>query len=401
MQPPEHAFLIRVAELLHVYGTPAHRLERVLVKVARTLGVEADFFSTPTSLFASLGRGESKRVHLVRVSPGEVNLGKLIEFDQVMEDVEGGRETSATALSRLEAIASAPPRYPTLVTALAFGVASAGAATFFGGGLSDLVLALVFGFALCFLGRLLEKSPEQVGVFEPLASFLVGFLSLVVTRTLLPADDRIVTLAGLIVLLPGLTLTVSLIDLATRHWVSGTARLAGAAAIFLTILFGVALAWRLGDAILPVDARPHATVALPAWSEWVAVACVPIAFAVILEARVSEIPVILAIAAAGYAAGRYGSLGLGADLGPFLGALVVGVLSNLYARVLDHPALVPSTPGILFLVPGSLGYRSLTSFLEREALQGAEWAFQTGLVAASLVGGLLAANVVLPPRRVL
>jgi uncharacterized membrane protein YjjB (DUF3815 family) len=59
------------------------------------------------------------------------------------------------------------------------------------------------------------------------------------------------------------------------------------------------------------------------------------------------------------------------------------------------------TPGILLLVPGSLGFRSLTSFLDDQALLGTEWAFQTGLVAVALVGGLLAANVVLPPRRVL
>ena len=67
----------------------------------------------------------------------------------------------------------------------------------------------------------------------------------------------------------------------------------------------------------------------------------------------------------------------------------------------DRPSLVVQTPAILLLVPGSLGYLSLTSFLDRDALAGIEGAFRTGLVAISLVGGLLAANVVLPPRRVL
>jgi hypothetical protein len=41
------------------------------------------------------------------------------------------------------------------------------------------------------------------------------------------------------------------------------------------------------------------------------------------------------------------------------------------------------------------------SFLDRESVAGVELAFQTGLVAAALVSGLLAANVLLPPRRVL
>ena len=130
-------------------------------------------------------------------------------------------------------------------------------------------------------------------------------------------------------------------------------------------------------------------------------ALAPLAFGIILEARPRELGVVFATGVAGYLAGRWGSGALGADLGPFVGAFVVGLGSNLYARVCDRPSSVPSTPGILLLVPGSLGYRSLTSFLNREALVGVEWAFQTGLVAVSLVGGLLAANVVLPPRRVL
>jgi uncharacterized membrane protein YjjB (DUF3815 family) len=86
---------------------------------------------------------------------------------------------------------------------------------------------------------------------------------------------------------------------------------------------------------------------------------------------------------------------------PFLGALAVGVVGNAYARTADRPALVAITPGLLVLVPGSLGYRSLTSFLEQGVVEGMDGAFRTGFVAISLVCGLLAANLVLPPRRIL
>jgi len=46
-------------------------------------------------------------------------------------------------------------------------------------------------------------------------------------------------------------------------------------------------------------------------------------------------------------------------MGVFLGALAVGVGSNLYALWRDRPAQVPLTPGVLILVPGSVGFRSL------------------------------------------
>jgi uncharacterized membrane protein YjjB (DUF3815 family) len=78
---------------------------------------------------------------------------------------------------------------------------------------------------------------------------------------------------------------------------------------------------------------------------------------------------------------------------------VIGLAGNLYARWLDRPALVATMPGILLLVPGSLGYRSLTAFIEQEGLAGLEFAFGTVLIAISIVGGLLVSNLLAPPRR--
>jgi uncharacterized membrane protein YjjB (DUF3815 family) len=190
-------------------------------------------------------------------------------------------------------------------------------------------------------------------------------------------------------------------ELATRHLVSGTARMAGAATTLFTLLLGVGLAWKLGSLALGGELPRAVPRPLPDWTEWLALAIAPLAFAVLLGARRREYGVIFLTGLAGFLAARYGANALGPDLGAFLGALLVGAASNLYARWADRPALVPSTPGILLLVPGSIGYRSLTSFLDRDSLAGMDWAFRTGLVAVALVGGLLFANLIVPPRRVL
>ena len=396
-----HAFLLRIAELLHAYGTPAYRLERVLHKVATSLGVESSFLSTPTSVFVSLGSGRAKEVHLLRGESGEVNLGKLVEFDEVMEDVEHGRCDASAAITRLDEIAGAPSRYSRRVSALGYSLACAGAACFFSGGPWEIGVAFLMAMGTFLLGRILPRRPDTVGLFEPLAGFLVAFGALFIGRTLHPLDDRVVTLASLIVLIPGLTLTTGFLELASRHLVSGMARIAGAAAIFLTLLVGVALAWRLGEAVLPAASEELARRPMPAWSTWVAALIAPFAFGVLFETRPKEIGVVFLTGIPGYVAARFGAEIMGPDLGPFIGAFVIGIASNLYARSTNRPALVPLTPGILLLVPGSFGFRSLTSFLSDNTVVGIDLAFQTGVVAAALVGGLLAANVVLPPRRVL
>ncbi len=90
---------------------------------------------------------------------------------------------------------------------------------------------------------------------------------------------------------------------------------------------------------------------------------------------------------------------LGREVGTFSGALAVGLGSNLYARLRNRPALVPLTPGIIVLVPGSLGYRSLTAFLDHNSQAAVDFAFAMMLVGIAIVGGILTSNAILSPKR--
>ncbi|HMZ82378.1 MAG TPA: threonine/serine exporter family protein, partial [Acidobacteriota bacterium] len=87
------AFVLKLGKALHQYGTPAHRLEDTLVDISNTLGLEGQFFSTPTSIFASFGDPEEQRTTLIRVEPGEVNLEKLVLLDPLAEQVLDGTLT--------------------------------------------------------------------------------------------------------------------------------------------------------------------------------------------------------------------------------------------------------------------------------------------------------------------
>jgi uncharacterized membrane protein YjjB (DUF3815 family) len=57
-------------------------------------------------------------------------------------------------------------------------------------------------------------------------------------------------------------------------------------------------------------------------------------------------------------------------------------------------------PGILLLVPGSVGFASLTALLDRNVVPGVETLFRTILMAVALAAGLLVASVVRPARIV-
>ena len=65
--------------------------------------------------------------------------------------------------------------------------------------------------------------------------------------------------------------------------------------------------------------------------------------------------------------------------------MATGVLSNVYARILDRPAAVTRVPAMMLLVPGGLGFLSLSSLMEQDVLKGLQTAFSVAVMAVAMV----------------
>jgi len=391
------AFVLKLARGLHAHGYPAHRLEAALTRVSLRLGLEGQFFSMPTGLFASFGAGEDQRGFQIRVEPGAMDLRTLVALEQVADAVAEGTIDPAEGSRRVDAAMEAPAPYPAWLTTLCFAVTSGAAARFFGGGLREIAVSSGVGLVIGLLALAASRVAALGRVFEAVAALTSALLACVAARYIGPVSVYIPTVAGIIVLVPGFTLTVAITELATRNLVSGTARVAGAAGTFLAIGFGVAIGTRVGEALVgPTPAmRP---VVLPLWTEWVALLIAPLALTVLLRAPLRDVGWIELAGILAFGGARAGTLLLGAELGTFLGAFVVAAASNAYARWLDRPSAVPLVPALLLLVPGALGFRSLSSLIERQTVPGVEAAFRMTLVAISLAMGLLFGQLLVPPR---
>jgi uncharacterized membrane protein YjjP (DUF1212 family) len=90
------AFLLELARRLHQYGTSAPRLEMAVAGAAQRLGLNADVWSSPTAIiisFADLAQGEeglAQVTQVVRLAPGEVNLDRLCQADDIADRVIAG-----------------------------------------------------------------------------------------------------------------------------------------------------------------------------------------------------------------------------------------------------------------------------------------------------------------------
>lgn len=397
---PSIVFVLRLARALHEYGAPAHRLEQLISLISPRLGLEGRFFTTPTAILASFGPIEEQRTALMRVEPGGVHLEKLTQLDQVIDEVAGGRLSPEQGSARIDSIVHAPERYGTMLTVLCYGLASATAARFFGGGWREIAVSGAIGPTTGGLAWLAGRSAAVGRVFEPVAAIVAATLAALGARGMGALSVSITSIAGLIVLLPGLSLTTALTELATRHLISGTARLMAACGTFLAIGFGLAIGAQLGRlaGVAVHAAPPHL---LPLWTQLAALAVAPLALTVLFRASPRDIGAILAVGVIAFGSARLGARALGPELGMCIAAFATGVAANLHSRFGRRPAAVTLLPAIILLVPGSLGIRSITSLFQRDVVSGVETVFSLILLALALAGGLLFANLAVPPRRVL
>ena len=393
------AFIEKLARALHRYGSAAPNVEDVLQAVSERIGIQGEFFATPTAIFASLDTGEHETVIMIRVEPGSVNLDKLSRLDRLAQDVAGGAVTPSDASRKIDEIIATPPRFRGKTTALASAVASATSARFFGGGWHEMVVCAVIGLATGLLGLIARRNP-RFRLYEPLAAFVAGLVACVAADLLPPTSIYVAMAGGLIVLFPGLTLTTAISELATRHLQSGTSRLMSALITLVSIGFGAALGVETGRALVG-DVVLVPPDPLPLWTLAVALALSALAFIVLHQAHPRDTLWIMLVCALAFVGSRLGAQWIGPETGAFLGAILVGIASGLFSRLRNRPAIVTSTPGLILIVPGSLGFRSVTEMISKDPVTGIQTAFTMILTGVALATGLWVSRLIVPRRNLL
>jgi uncharacterized membrane protein YjjP (DUF1212 family) len=397
-------FVIALARRLHEYGTAAPRLEEAIGKVSERLELACDVLSTPTSIVLSVAERSRELdavadiTQVIRLAPGEVNLRRLCAVDQIADRVIDGSLDLTTGYRQLLELGRPPSRRTRWLTVLSFGLASAGVATLLKVSWVDLLVAACLGWLIGLMALAAERRPRLANSFEAVSALLVTTLATVFAAYVLPLNLKAVVLASLIVLMPGMTLTTAVRELSTQHLVSGIARMAGAMATLLKLTFGAVGATQLCRVLgIVPGAEPLAPV--PEWVEWLGLFGGALSFAVLFRSAPRDGVLVVASVMFGYALTRLGGAQFGPEFGVFIAGLGVGAVSNLYATLYQRPGAVIREPGIILLVPGSIGFKSLSFVFERDVFLGVDTAFLLIAILVSLVAGLLFGDLLVPPRR--
>ena len=403
------AFLVELARRLHQYGTSAQRLEIAIAGAAQRLGLVADVWSSPTAIiisFAELSRGEeglAQVTQVMRLSPGDVNLARLCEVDAIADRAIAGELDLREGFRLLRALSLPETRRAQAAVVGSYGLSAASvAALFLHSSWADLVVAGAIGLVIGWITVLWATRPRLAVASDAISALVATAGAILVSAFVVPLAIKSVVLAALIVLVPGMSLTTAVREISSQHLVSGMARMGGAVATLLKLTFGTVAASQL-CAALGIHPSSHVLPPLPSWTDWPSLLIGALGFAILFRAARRDWPVVVGAVFVGYLATRWGGLLSGAipgaPFGVFFGGLLLGGLANLYARYMHRPGAVVREPGIILLVPGSVGFRSVSYLFERDTTLGMDSFILLITLLISLVAGLLFGDLLVSPRR--
>lgn len=394
-------FMLRLIKALHTYGVPSYELERLMTNVADQLGYGLQASAVPTSITMTFIQEEDKpRTYVIRSNAGEVNVDKLSRTIEVAHSVINGEMTTEQGAKELTEISNSEPLHSKMWMILCFTLVSICISRIFGGGVEEIITASVTGLVVGTFVNIGGLRFETVSNLMPaLAAFLATVISFGFNDWLGLSSTYIPVVSGIMVLIPGMMLTVAMAELATQNLVSGTARLLGAGVIFIQMIFGVAIGTQIaamifGEATITTGIDHQ----LPSWTIWIAIALSSWALMMLFQTRSKHFPWIVVATCLSFFVSRWGISEMGTATGAFIGALTIGLFANLAYLIKQVPTAAVMMPGFIILVPGSVGFKSLTELLGHDIIAGLDTAFNMIIIGISLITGLLVSSIATLPK---
>lgn len=337
-------YLMKLCKSLMLYGAPTHRLEEYMNMSARVLEIQAQFLYIPGSMIMSFDdpSTHTTEVKLVRVTQG-LDLGRLRDVHEVYKDVVHDRIGVEEATQRLDEVNKKPPKHSRWLRIPVYGLAAVCVGPFaFSARLIDLPIAFVLG---CILGILqLVVAPASdlyANVFEIAATVITSFLARAFGSIPDGKGGRLFCFSALAqssiaLILPGYIVLCASLELQSKTIVAGSVRMVYAIIYSLFLGFGITIGSAMYG-IMDVNATSATTCVNPMGAPYFFpfVPAFAMCLIVINQAKWKQAPVMLVIAFVGYLVSFYSSRRFAGNtqVSSTLGALVIGVMANMYSRV--------------------------------------------------------------------
>lgn len=222
-------------------GGATNRVEAMMHKVCRGFGFEeCDSFVTPTGIFLSISDGKDQiSTRIKRIDERRIDLGKITQVSQLVNALQQkdsahfthGQVRSDIFLKELKRIDGESP-YSACLINLCGGATSGFFCLLFGGSWTEFAIAFMVGLLISASLKYISRLPVNNFLINALASALIVLLTKTVNIWVPYIRLDNIIIGGIMILVPGLSLTNAIRDTMSGDLVSGTAR--GVEALIIT-----------------------------------------------------------------------------------------------------------------------------------------------------------------------
>ena len=238
------ALVLDAGQTLLENGSEVFRVQQTMEIMARSLGIE-DFnvYVLTNGIFASARSPDSSESLTRHVPLVSIHLGRVEAVNELSRELAAGKLNLDEAEQRLQDARALPPAPPRVLRL----AGAAGAACFgylFGGGLAEALVAGIAGYLEVVVSQQLSAHKINRIFTIIVAAVVVTACAISMRLLLLPGlQVNFAIIGALMVLTPGVALTMGIRDILNADYLSGSIRLLDAVLVAGSIACGVAIAW--------------------------------------------------------------------------------------------------------------------------------------------------------------
>jgi uncharacterized membrane protein YjjP (DUF1212 family) len=278
-------------------------------------------------------------------------------IDDIAELASVGAITPADAIVEVSAARTMQPRFGPVVTIVGYAVTTIGFGMVINPTWAALPGYLFLGLVVGAVVQLGRPFPSLNPILPTLSAMLVTMLATWFVAD--AANDGLLRVISppLVAMLPGMSLTIGSMELASSEIVAGASRLIYGVTQLMLLVFGVALGMHIAGHVAPQ--RP--SLQMGEWALYAAIVVVAIGLYVYLSAPKGSLFWLIAAIGVALVGQQVGGLALPASYSGAVGASLVVPFAMLASRIKGSPpAIVMMLAAFWALVPGALSFVSLS-----------------------------------------
>lgn len=240
--------ILDIGEMLLTAGAEVNRVEDTLRRIASAYGFQrTDVFTITSSIVVTMTSPEKEIITQTRrITHYHTDMQKIELLNSLSREI-CRQPLSLHALNQRIKHIQAAPVCDERKEIFFYGLIAAAFTLFFGGSLQDALASLFCAFVLKLTLKFGQKIGIQYLILTALSSFIMSAWALFLTRINFAQNFDMIVIGNIMLLIPGVSFTISLRDMIFGDTISGLLGLAEALLKALAIAIGFALVlflWR-------------------------------------------------------------------------------------------------------------------------------------------------------------